>query len=49
MPRHRWRKSYKEKDILGLDDTRALNSAKLLNRELTLEEILAKKDAEIEY
>ena len=46
---HRWRKSYKEKGVLGLDDTRALNSGRPLNRELTLEEILAKKDAEIEY
>ena len=45
----RWRKSYKEKGVLGLDDKRALNSGRTLNRELTLEEILAKKDAEIEY
>ena len=40
----RWRKSYKEKGVLGLDDKRALNSGRTLNRELTLEEILAKKD-----
>lgn len=45
----RWRKSYKEKGVLGLDDKRALNSGRTLNRDLTLEEILAKKDAEIEY
>ena len=45
----RGRKSYKEKGVLGLDDKRALNSGRTLNRELTLEEILAKKDAEIEY
>ena len=45
----RWRKSYKEKGVLGLDDKRVLNSGRTLNRELTLEEILAKKDAEIEY
>ncbi|WP_455544530.1 IS3 family transposase [Intestinibacter sp.] len=45
----RWRKAYKEKGVLGLDDTRVLNSGRKLNRELTLEEVLAKKDAEIEY
>ena len=47
--RDRWRKAYKEKGVLGLDDKRALNSGRTLNRDLTLEEILAKKDAEIEY
>ena len=46
---HRWRKSYNDKGVLGLNDTRTLNSGRTLNRELTLEEILAKKDAEIEY
>lgn len=45
----RWRKSYSDKGVLGLDDTRTLNSGRTLNRELTLEEILAKKDTEIEY
>ena len=45
----RWRKAYKKKGVLGLDDKRALNSGRTLNRDLTLEEILAKKDAEIEY
>ena len=45
----RWRKSYKINGILGLEDTRTLNSGRTLNRELTLEEILAKKDAEIKY
>ncbi len=45
----RWRTSYKNKGISGLDDTRTLNSGRTLNRELTLEEIIAKKDAEIEY
>lgn len=45
----RWRKIYNDKGILGLDDTRTLNSGRTINRELTLEEILAKKDAEIEY
>lgn len=45
----RWRNAYKNKGVLGLDDTRSLNSGKTLNRELTIEEILAKKDAEIAY
>ena len=47
--RDRQIKAYKEKGVLGLDDKRALNSGRTLNRDLTLEEILAKKDAEIEY
>lgn len=45
----RWRAAYKSKGIIGLDDTRTLNSGRTKNRELTVEEILAKKDAEIEY
>lgn len=45
----RWRNAYKNKGVLGLEDTRTLNSGRILNRELTIEEILAKKDAEIEY
>ena len=45
----RCRKAYKEKGVLGLDDKRAPNSGRTLNRDLILEEILAKKDAEIEY
>ena len=45
----RWRNAYKKKGVLGLEDTRALNSGRTLNRELTIEEVLAKKDAEIEY
>ncbi|MDB8802097.1 IS3 family transposase [Romboutsia sp. 1001216sp1] len=45
----RWRNAYKDKGILGLDDTRSLNSGRTLNRELTIEEVLAKKDAEIAY
>jgi transposase InsO family protein len=45
----RWRTAYKSKGIIGLDDTRTLNSGRTKNRELTVEEILAKKDAEIEY
>ena len=45
----RWRKAYNDKGILGLEDTRTLNSGRTLNRELTIEEIIAKKDAEIAY
>ena len=45
----RWRKAYNDKGILGLEDTRTLNSGRTLNRDLTVEEILAKKDAEIAY
>lgn len=45
----RWRNAYKDKGVLGLDDTRSLNSGRTLNRELTIEEVLAKKDAEIAY
>ena len=45
----RWWKAYNDKGILGLEDTRTLNSGRTLNRELTIEEIIAKKDAEIAY
>lgn len=45
----RWRTAYKDKGVLGLKDTRTLNSGRTLNRELTIEDIIAKKDAEIEY
>lgn len=45
----RWRAAYKDKGVLGLEDTRTLNSGRTLNRDLTVEEILAKKDAEIAY
>ena len=45
----RWRNAYKDKGVLGLDDTRSLNSGRTINRELTIEEVLAKKDAEIAY
>ena len=45
----RWRTAYKNNGILGLEDTRSLNSGRKLDRELTIEEILAKKDAQIEY
>lgn len=45
----RWRNAYKDKGVLGLDDTRSLNSGRTINRVLTIEEVLAKKDAEIAY
>ena len=45
----KWQNSYKDKGILGLGDTRYLNSGKTINRELTIEEVLAKKDVEIAY
>lgn len=45
----RWRKAYKEKGILGLRDTRKGNSGRPLERELSSEEIIEKKDAEIAY
>ncbi|RDY24328.1 IS3 family transposase, partial [Romboutsia maritimum] len=45
----RWRNAYKDKGVLGLEDTRTLNSGRTLNRDLTIEEVLAKKDAEIRY
>lgn len=45
----RWRNSYIKSGELGLRDTRKLNSGRPLKRELTVEEIIAKKDAEIAY
>ena len=45
----RWRKSYKENGILGLDDSRVNNSGRPRKRKLTDKEIIDKKDAEIAY
>lgn len=45
----RWRKVYKDRGVLALEDARTLNSGRTLNRELTIEEIITKKDAEIAY
>lgn len=45
----RWRKLYKEFGELRLIDTRQFNSGKPSNRELSMEEIIAKKDAEIAF
>lgn len=45
----RWRKAFKENGVIALDDSRRNNSGRPRTRELTQEEIIAKKDAEIEY
>ena len=45
----RWRKSYEKDGVLGLDDSRFNNSGRPRKRELTIDEILARKNAEIEY
>lgn len=45
----RWRAAYKKSGVLGLDDTRKGNSGRPLQRELTKDEIILRKDAEIEF
>ncbi len=45
----RWRNAYNKSGELGLRDTRKFNSGRPTTKELTLEEIIAKKDAEIAY
>lgn len=45
----RWRNTYNECGELGLRDSRKFNSGRPLKRELTVEEIIARKDAEIAY
>lgn len=45
----RWRKSYEKDGEPGLRDTRKFNSGRPLKRELTIEEIIQRKDAEIAY
>ncbi len=45
----RWRRSYKDSGVLGLRDSRKFNSGRPLSRELTHEDIIEKKDAEIAY
>ena len=47
--RARWRKAYKDKGVLGLDDTRRNNSGRPRQRKFTKDEIIAKQNAEIEY
>src|SRR4051812_741164 len=43
----RWQKAYKKNGIIGLRDTRAGNSGRLRERELSLEEKNARLEAEI--
>lgn len=45
----RWRKAYKDKGVLGLDDTRRNNSVCPRQRKFIKDEIIAKQNAEIEY
>lgn len=45
----RWRNAYKNSGILGLDDDRKNNSGRPLQRELTKDEIILRKNAEIEF
>lgn len=45
----RWRKAYDEKGVMGLRDTRLHNSGRARKKEMTAEELLARKDAEIAY
>lgn len=45
----RWRNSYNQSGELGLRDSSKFNSGRPIQRELSLEEIIAKKDAEIAY
>jgi putative transposase len=45
----RWREAFKESGELGLRDTRKFSSGRPLKREITQEEVIAKKDAEIAY
>ncbi|MBA8982542.1 hypothetical protein FHU24_002087 [Clostridium saccharobutylicum] len=45
----RWRNVYNESGEPGLRDSRKLNSVSSLKRELTVNEIIVKKDAEIAY
>lgn len=47
--RKRWTKAYKNDGVLGLRDTRKVNSGRPNKKELTLEEQLVKKNVEIEY
>lgn len=44
----RWKKAYDEKGAYGLQDSRKNSSGRPCKRELTTEEIIAKKDAQIE-
>lgn len=45
----RWRKAYSESGVMGLRDGRAGSSGRPRTKEMTPDEMLAKKDAEIAY
>ena len=45
----RWRKAYDKEGVMGLRDTRLNNSGRPRKKDMTSEELLAKKDAEIAY
>jgi transposase len=45
----RWKRAYKEKGIMGLQDTRKGKSGRPLERELSLEEQLIRKEAKIKF
>lgn len=47
--RDRWKKAFKNHGVLGLNDTRKTNTGRPLMRNLTQEDIIARKDSEIEY
>lgn len=47
--RNRWKKAFKNQGVLGLNDTRKTNTGRPRMRDFTQEEIIARKDAEIEY
>lgn len=45
----RWKSSFNENGVCGLDDTRKHNSGRPRKRELTKDDIITKQNAEIEY
>ena len=45
----RWKKAYKESGVMGLQDTRKGKSGRPLERELSLEEQLKRKEARIKF
>lgn len=47
--RRRWMKAYNNDGVLGLRDTRKVNSGRPSKKELTIEDQLVKKNAEIAY
>jgi hypothetical protein len=45
----RWKKAYKESGVMGLQDTRKEKSGRPLERKLSLEEQLERKEARIKF